>query len=112
MAERCLKRAKDLSGLLLLHTARGSQEGVETLVSDAQGLGRHNVAFLGLFLLGKLDACIDLLAASGRVPEAALFARTYKPSRMSEVSHHQSLSLAPSFLPRALPAGCGPHIIT
>lgn len=71
--------------MLLLHTARGSSAGMEDLVSDAQALGKNNVAFLGLFLLGKVDACIDLLVASGRVPEAAFFARTYKPSRMSEV---------------------------
>lgn len=31
------------------------------------------------------DACIDLLIACGRLPEAAFFARTYAPSRMTEV---------------------------
>lgn len=29
--------------------------------------------------------CVDLLVAAGRVPEAAFFARTYLPSRISEV---------------------------
>lgn len=31
------------------------------------------------------DACIDLLIGCGRLPEAAFFARTYAPSRMTEV---------------------------
>ena len=55
-------------------------------MEDAQGLGKHNVAFLGHFLLGRLSECIDLLVEAGRIPEAAFFARTYMPSRISEVS--------------------------
>ena len=85
VAERCLKKAKDLSGLLLLHTARGNEQGLQTLASDAQEAGKQNVSFLSRFLLGKVDECIDVLVASGRIPEAAFFARTYKPSRISEV---------------------------
>lgn len=86
VAERCLKKAKDLSGLLLLHTARGSEQGLTSLASDAQQAGKQNVSFLSRFLLGKVDECIDVLIASGRIPEAAFFARTYKPSRISEAS--------------------------
>jgi hypothetical protein len=37
------------------------------------------------FLLGRLDACVDLLVGCGRLPEAAFFARTYAPSRVAEV---------------------------
>ena len=85
MAEKCLKKAKDLSGQLLLHTAQADSEGLTSLVEEAKSEGKQNVAFLSLFLLGKLDECIDLLISSGRVPEAAFFARTYKPSRISEV---------------------------
>ena len=85
MAAKCLQRAKDLSGLLLLHSARGSAPGMGQLVADSQAQGKANVAFLGLFLMGKLDECVELLVASGRVPEAAFLARTYVPSRVSEV---------------------------
>ena len=85
MAAKCLQRAKDLSGLLLLHSAKGSAPGMGQLVADSQAQGKANVAFLGLFLMGKLDECVDLLVASGRVPEAAFLARTYVPSRVSEV---------------------------
>jgi hypothetical protein len=38
-----------------------------------------------LFWLGEIDNCIDLLCDTGRVPEAAFMARTYAPSRVSQV---------------------------
>ena len=84
VAEECLEKASDLSGLLLLHSARGSVAGLGAVVAKAEAAGRLNVAFLGQLLLGRLDACVDLLLAAGRIPEAAFFARTYLPSRISE----------------------------
>ena len=88
-----MQRAKDLSGLLLLHSAKGSAPGMGQLVADSQAQGKANVAFLGLFLMGRLDECVDLLVASGRVPEAAFLARTYVPSRVSEVGLAMAQSL-------------------
>ena len=85
VAQDCLARAKDLSGLLLLHTATGSATGMQALVGSAHDQGKQNVEFLAAFLLGRLSHCVDLLVASGRIPEAAFFARTYLPSRVSEV---------------------------
>lgn len=85
VAERCMWRAKDLSGLLLLYSAQGSTDGMKKLVDLSKEQGKQNVAFLGLFLLGQLDECVDLLISTGRTPEAAFFARTYVPSRVSEV---------------------------
>ena len=81
-------RAKDLSGLLLLYSAKGSADGMQKLVDLSKEQGKQNVAFLGLFLLGQLDECVDLLVSTGRTPEAAFFARTYIPSRVSEVRHY------------------------
>lgn len=69
IAETCLNKAKDLSGLLLLYTARGSAKGLESLAPDAEEAGRANIAFLSLFLLGRISECVDLLLASNRVPE-------------------------------------------
>ena len=40
------------------------------------------MAFLAALLLQDVDACIDLLVAAGRAPEAAFFARTYRPTRV------------------------------
>ena len=47
--------------------------------------GKNNVAFLSHFLLGDLEKCLDVLIESGRLPEAAFFARTYLPSQISRV---------------------------
>ena len=85
MAEHCLKSAKDLSGLLLLYSARGSVGGLTALAADALAGGKHNVAFLARFLLGDLAGCVQLLIDSGRIPEAAFFARTYVPSAVTRV---------------------------
>ena len=61
MAEECLHQAKDLSGLLLLYSSLGDAEGIEKLASLSKGHGKNNVAFLCLFMLGKLEDCIQLL---------------------------------------------------
>eukprot|EP00897_Mesotaenium_endlicherianum_P002794 jgi/Mesen1/2542/ME000161S01590 len=85
VAEKCLSQATDLSGLLLLFSAQGNIAGLEKLAEQATEQGKYNVAFLSLFLLGRPEACIDLLITSGRIPEAAFMARTYVPSRVSDV---------------------------
>lgn len=94
VAERCMWRAKDLSGLLLLYSAKGSAEGMQRLVDLSKEQGKQNVAYLGLFLLGQLDQCVDLLVSTGRTPEAAMFARTYVPSRVTEVTICSPLAYA------------------
>ncbi len=40
---------------------------------------RHNLAFLSFLICGDLEDCISLLVKANRIPEAALFARTYLP---------------------------------
>lgn len=34
--------------------------------SDAKEAGKHNVAFLGMFLLGKMQECVELLVEAKR----------------------------------------------
>ncbi|URE18609.1 hypothetical protein MUK42_11205 [Musa troglodytarum] len=85
MAEECLSQAVDLSGLLLLYSALGDAEGITKLASLAKEQGKNNVAFLCLFMLGKLEDCLELLVESNRIPEAALMARSYLPSKVSEI---------------------------
>ncbi|XP_075100485.1 coatomer subunit beta'-1 isoform X2 [Nicotiana tabacum] len=85
MAEECLKHANDLSGLLLLYSSLGDAEGITKLASFAKEHGKNNVAFLCLFLLGKVDECVQLLVDSNRIPEAAFMARSYLPSKVSEI---------------------------
>ncbi|RVW88020.1 Coatomer subunit beta'-2 [Vitis vinifera] len=85
MAEECLKHAMDLSGLLLLYSSLGDADGISKLASLAKEQGKNNVAFLCLFMLGKLEECLQLLVDSNRIPEAALMARSYLPSKVSEI---------------------------
>lgn len=46
--------AQDLGGLLLLHSSTGNREGMLSLAEDAKKAGRTNVAFLALFVCGKV----------------------------------------------------------
>lgn len=58
---------------------------VAKLADTAKESGKNNVAFLSHFILGDLEQCLDVLIQSGRLPEAAFFARTYLPSQISKV---------------------------
>ncbi|KAI6671932.1 hypothetical protein NL676_006817 [Syzygium grande] len=86
MAEECMKQAMDLSGLLLLYSSLGDVEGISRLASLAKQQGKNNVAFLCLYMLGKLEDCLQLLVDTDRIPEAALMARSYLPSKVSEIT--------------------------
>ncbi|XP_010487442.1 PREDICTED: coatomer subunit beta'-3-like isoform X2 [Camelina sativa] len=85
LTEDCMKYAMDLSGLLLLYSSLGDAEGVSKLACLAKEQGKNNVAFLCLFTLGRLEDCLQLLVESNRIPEAALMARFYLPSKVSEI---------------------------
>jgi coatomer subunit beta' len=45
----------------------------------------HNIAFTAFLQLGDVASCVDLLVATDRIPEAAMFARTYAPSLVPAV---------------------------
>lgn len=47
--------------------------------------GKNNIAFSALLQLGATQEAIDLLIKTDRIPEAAMFARTYMPSETSRV---------------------------
>lgn len=42
-----------------------------------------NIAFAAFFTLADLEGCMEVLIRSKRFPEAAFFAKTYCPSRIS-----------------------------
>ncbi|KXZ50636.1 hypothetical protein GPECTOR_15g320 [Gonium pectorale] len=83
LAAECLTRASDFSGQLMLASTRGDREGMAAVAAAAAAGGKTNVAFLANFLLGRVEACLNLLLDTGRLPEAAFFARTYMPSAIS-----------------------------
>ena len=85
LAESCMRKSKDWNGLLLLYTSLAQGEKIRELAEITINEGRMNIALVCFFLLKDMDKCIDVLVKSGRVPEAAFFARTYAPSRISHV---------------------------
>ncbi|PWW79883.1 Coatomer, beta' subunit [Tuber magnatum] len=85
LAEECFRNAKDIGSLLLLRTATGSQEGLKELAGSAIITGANNIAFAALWQTGDIEECTELLVKTARIPEAALFTQTYKPSLTTEV---------------------------
>lgn len=85
LAEECYSRSGDLGSLLLVYSSLSDAEGMARLAEMARAGGLVNVAFICLFLLGRVNDCVDLLCETGRVPEAAFLARTYAPSQVSRV---------------------------
>lgn len=85
LVKECLGRANDFGGLLLLATSAGDESMIRSLGESSIAQGRHNISFLSMFLLGDLDSCLDILINTNRLPEAAFFARTYIPSKISYV---------------------------
>ncbi|KAF8473337.1 coatomer WD associated region-domain-containing protein [Kalaharituber pfeilii] len=86
LAEKCFKAGKDLGSLLLLRTATGDVAGLKELAERADKAGLNNIAFSCLWQIGNLEACVELLERTGRASEAALFAKTYKPSLAQAVT--------------------------
>lgn len=87
LVKECLERANDFGGLLLLATSSGDEAMVRNLGELGAAQGKHNISFLSMFLLGDLDSCLQILINTNRLPEAAFFARTYIPSKISYVVH-------------------------
>jgi coatomer subunit beta' len=85
LAQSCATKSGDLSGMLLIYAAAANKEGMLELAELAKERGRTNVAFLAYFVTGRVEKCIDLLVDTKRVPEAAFMARTYMPSKITEV---------------------------
>lgn len=85
LVKECLEKANDYAGLLLLATSSGDSDMIRTLGENSTKQGKHNISFLSMFLLGDLDQCLDILISTNRLPEAAFFARTYIPSKISYV---------------------------
>eukprot|EP00045_Choanoeca_perplexa_P013710 m.156219 g.156219 ORF g.156219 m.156219 type:complete len:969 (-) comp16435_c0_seq1:82-2988(-) len=96
LAEECLGHANDYSGQLLLYSSAGKADKMAELATAAADDGQQNISFLALFMQGDVNACLDLLLESDRVPEAALFARTYVPSRVSDITQQWKALLAQS----------------
>jgi coatomer subunit beta' len=85
LAQESFEKANDLPALLLLYTSLSDRSGLQRLVKSALEKGQNNIAFAGLLQLGDAEGCVDLLSNTGRLPEAALFARSYAPNKVASV---------------------------
>merc|ERR1712137_718022 len=85
LARECLINAQDLGGLLSVCVATGDQAGLARVAAKAKEEGQNNISFVSSFLMKDIPSCIQLLCETGRIPEAAFLARTYMPSKISEV---------------------------
>lgn len=94
LAEECFTSGKDLGSLLLLRTATGDVDGLKELAGMADEAGLNNIAFSCLWQIGDVTGCVDLLTKAGRTPEAALLAKTYKPSLAQDVTKQWKSGLA------------------
>jgi coatomer subunit beta' len=92
LAETCHVHCKDHSALLLLHTAAGQRAQLAELAVSAQQ--QTNVAFVSLLLCGDVNGCLELLLGTNRLAEAAMFARSYCPSRASDIVKRWKADLA------------------
>jgi hypothetical protein len=77
LAQESFEKANDLPALLLLYTSLSDRTGLGRLATTATEKGATNIAFAAYLQLGDSQSCIDLLAKTGRLPEAALFARSH-----------------------------------
>ncbi|PFH35779.1 putative COPI protein [Besnoitia besnoiti] len=84
LAATCFHECHDYHSLLLLYSASGDAGRLLDVASAAVAAKNFTVAFLAYALTQRLDACVDVLCASERFPEAAFFARSYAPSRASD----------------------------
>ncbi|EIM88049.1 coatomer protein [Stereum hirsutum FP-91666 SS1] len=85
LAKECFDKANDLGALMLLLLSTGDRSGLEDLAAKASEKGQNNIAFATLFQLADTKGCIDILVKTQRIPEAAMFARTYAPSHVPRV---------------------------
>jgi len=85
LCESASLASNDYAGLLLMYTAIGNLNGMEKLAKAAEVDGKTNIAFTAYLLSGNVEACVNILVATDRLPEAAFFARTYLPSRVDEI---------------------------
>lgn len=85
LALECFDKASDLNTLFLIATSTNDHNLLQRISELATEKKQSNIAMNCYLLLGDMERCVDVLVQSGRLPEAALFARTYVPSRVPEV---------------------------
>jgi coatomer subunit beta' len=84
-AEEAMIAAKDYQGLLLYYSLTQDREKIYLLAENSFNDGFYNIAFSCYFQLNEIEKCLEILVKSQKYPEAALFCRTYCPSKLSSM---------------------------
>ncbi|KAF9807635.1 hypothetical protein SFRURICE_008848 [Spodoptera frugiperda] len=85
LTKACYQSAKDYSALLLFAASTGDKELLKSVAQMSSEENAENISFVAYFMLNDLESCLKLLIQRDKLPEAAFFARSYIPSKMSEV---------------------------
>ncbi|KRY16903.1 Coatomer subunit beta' [Trichinella patagoniensis] len=85
LALKCMCQDKDYSGQLLLASSLGDADVMQRVANESMQSKLYNIAFMAHLLLGNRKECLEILITTGRLPEAAFFARTYLPTEISRV---------------------------
>ncbi|KAL8435645.1 hypothetical protein Efla_007278 [Eimeria flavescens] len=84
LAAAAFWECRDYASLLLLYSSSGDVERMRQLGAAAAAAQQHQIAFMCFLVTHQLDACVELLLAGNKAPEAALFARTFSPSAVEK----------------------------
>ncbi|CAD5116337.1 DgyrCDS5237 [Dimorphilus gyrociliatus] len=84
LAQECMHHAQDFASLLMLASSAGNVAMVDRVAEASREAKQNNISFMAYFIRGKLDECLEILIESQRLTEAAFFARTYLPSKVSD----------------------------
>ena len=85
IAEKAFWSCEDLNSLLLLGSCLADQALLERVGEAARGRKHYSVAFTAFWVVGQSARCLETLTESERFGEAAIFAKTYLPSRIQEI---------------------------
>ena len=85
LAEQSFLKSKDFNSLFLFYSSIGDEEGLRKVSVMAEEEGKLNVAFQASYLVQDADRCLEILVKAKRFSDAAMFARAYCPSKVSEI---------------------------
>lgn len=84
LAQECFKHANDVHSLFLVATAQQDKALLSHVAEAARAKGELNLAVAALVQMQDTRGVVDVLMQAQRLPEAALFARTYAPHLVPE----------------------------
>lgn len=85
LAEQCYLKSNDYNSLLLIYSSLGDAEGMKHVAEQAMNDKKYNIAYQCYFALSMPSNCYEILIEANRIPEAAMFARAYLPSKLGHV---------------------------